>query len=49
MSGHGFMMSPAVGEAVATIVAEQTPKIDVSSLNYRRFKNNQLIFEPSVV
>ncbi|QED48049.1 NAD(P)/FAD-dependent oxidoreductase [Cytobacillus dafuensis] len=49
MSGHGFMMSPAIGETVAAIVAENTPKIDVSSLHYRRFANKKLIFEPSVV
>ncbi|WP_057765405.1 NAD(P)/FAD-dependent oxidoreductase [Cytobacillus praedii] len=49
MSGHGFMMSPAIGEAVASIVTGKTLKIDVSSLHYRRFANQKLIFEPSVV
>ncbi|MBE4908528.1 FAD-binding oxidoreductase [Bacillus luteolus] len=49
MSGHGFMMSPAIGESVASLVAEKTPTLDVSSLHFRRFANNKLIFEPSVV
>lgn len=49
MSGHGFMMSPVIGESLAAIVAEETPKIDVSCLHHSRFANNKLIFEPSVV
>lgn len=49
MSGHGFMMSPAIGEAVAAIVVGVEPAIDISSLNFRRFQNNKLIKEPSIV
>lgn len=49
MSGHGFMMSPAIGEAVAAISLGAEPQIDVSSLNLRRFIRNELILEPSVV
>lgn len=49
MSGHGFMMSPAIGEAVSSLVLGETPINEIHSLHYRRFQNNQLVFEPSVV
>ncbi|WP_423410464.1 NAD(P)/FAD-dependent oxidoreductase [Heyndrickxia sp. MSNUG] len=49
MSGHGFMMSPAIGEAVSSIVLGNPPINNIESLNYGRFQKNQLIFEPSVV
>lgn len=49
MSGHGCMMSPAVGQALADIITGSEQQIDVSSLHMDRFKNNKLLFEPSVV
>jgi len=49
MSGHGFMMSPAIGDSVSSIVLGEKATIDVSSLNLRRFVQNKLILEPSVV
>ncbi|MEZ7172954.1 NAD(P)/FAD-dependent oxidoreductase [Sporosarcina sp. OR05] len=49
MSGHGFMMSPAIGEAVASVTLGLEPAVDISSLNYRRFEKNELVREPSVV
>lgn len=49
MSGHGFMMSPAIGNSVSSIILGDKPEIDVSSLNLRRFIENELILEPSVV
>jgi sarcosine oxidase subunit beta len=49
MSGHGFMMSPAIGEAVAAVTLGVEPAINISSLNYRRFEKNELVREPSVV
>ncbi|UII57545.1 FAD-binding oxidoreductase [Cytobacillus spongiae] len=49
MSGHGFMMSPAIGEALAASVLNEKPAISIESLHFRRFQNNQLVFEPSVV
>lgn len=49
MSGHGFMMSPAIGEAVSSIVLGNPPINNIESLHYGRFQKNQLIFEPSVV
>ncbi|MHC0039068.1 NAD(P)/FAD-dependent oxidoreductase [Pseudoneobacillus sp. C159] len=49
MSGHGFMMSPAIGDTMASLILGQTPAIDISSLHFRRFASNQLVYEPSVV
>lgn len=49
MSGHGFMMSPAIGEAVAAVTLGMEPAIDITSLNFRRFEKNELVIEPSVV
>ena len=49
MSGHGCMMSPAVGQALADIITGTEEHIDVSSLHLNRFRNNKLLFEPSVV
>lgn len=49
MSGHGFMMAPIIGETVADLIAGKQPRIDISSLHLNRFKNNQLLNEPSVV
>ncbi|SFT01119.1 NAD(P)/FAD-dependent oxidoreductase [Saccharopolyspora flava] len=36
-SGHGFLQSPAVGEAMRDLVLGRTPPIDVSGLDVRRF------------
>ncbi|WP_163513653.1 NAD(P)/FAD-dependent oxidoreductase [Fodinicola acaciae] len=36
-SGHGFLMGPAVGEAVRDLFLGRTPVIDVSSLSADRF------------
>lgn len=49
MSGHGCMMSPAVGQALADIITGSEPEIDVSCLHFNRFEKNELVFEPSVV
>lgn len=49
MSGHGFMMSPSIGESLAAMVTGNIPQVDVSSLHFNRFQTNQLVFEPSVV
>lgn len=49
MSGHGFMMSPAIGEVMAAIITGKEPPIDTASLHFDRFASNQLVFEPSVV
>lgn len=49
MSGHGFMMAPAIGQAIAERMLGIEYTIDISPLHYRRFEKNQLIKEPSVV
>ncbi len=37
-SGHGFMLAPAVGEAMAEWIASgKTKKVDISNLNIKRF------------
>ena len=36
-SGHCFKLGPAIGEALASVIAGQEPEIDISSLSGRRF------------
>lgn len=49
MSGHGFMMSPAVGQILSEIILKKQPFIDVTDMHINRFAENKLLFEPSVV
>jgi sarcosine oxidase subunit beta len=49
MSGHGFMMAPAIARAMAETIAGEEPFIDISPLHYNRFAKNKLIPEPAVV
>jgi glycine/D-amino acid oxidase-like deaminating enzyme len=42
-SGHGFKLSPAVGEVVAAEVLGRTPPIDVSELRLERFERGELL------
>jgi glycine/D-amino acid oxidase-like deaminating enzyme len=42
-SGHGFKLSPAVGEVVAAEVIGRTPPIDVSELRPERFAEGRLL------
>lgn len=42
-SGHGFKLSPAVGEVVAAEVSGRTPPIDVSELRPERFTEGRLL------
>ena len=48
-SGHGFMFAPATGLVMSELILNETFTIDVSKLSLERFKNNELIIEPSVV
>lgn len=49
MSGHGFMMAPTIGRTLADVIAGNEPTIDIQPLHLNRFKENRLLFEPSVV
>lgn len=49
MSGHGFMMAPAIGETIADTIIGNKPTIDISPLHFNRFRQNALIPEPRVV
>lgn len=42
-SGHGFKLSPAVGEVVAAEVTGRTPPIDVTELRAERFAEGRLL------
>jgi len=42
-SGHGFKLSPAVGEIVAAEVTGRTPPIDVGELRPERFAEGRLL------
>jgi sarcosine oxidase, subunit beta len=42
-SGHGFKLSPAVGEVVAAEVLGAEPRIDVSALRPQRFAEGRLL------
>ncbi len=42
-SGHGFKLSPAVGEVVAAEVTDRTPPIDVGELRPERFAEGRLL------
>lgn len=42
-SGHGFKLSPAVGEVVAAEISGRTPPIDVGELRPERFAEGRLL------
>lgn len=42
-SGHGFKLSPAVGEVVAAEISGRTPPVDVSLLRPERFAEGRLL------
>jgi len=43
-SGHGFKLSPMIGQVMSEIVLGQEPEtVDVSSLGANRFKEGQLM------
>jgi glycine/D-amino acid oxidase-like deaminating enzyme len=42
-SGHGFKLSPAVGEVVAAEITGRTPPVDVSELRPERFAAGRLL------
>jgi len=49
-SGHGFMVAPAVGEAIAEWIVFGKPRsVDISQLSLDRFKGKEFLKEKSVV
>lgn len=48
-SGHGFMFGPATGLLMSEIILGEKTTIDISALSLNRFKNGEMVFEPSVV
>ena len=48
-SGHGFLQGPAVGEVLRDLYLGNTPFIDVSPLDVRRFESGELRPEANIV
>ncbi|MDD4792099.1 MAG: FAD-binding oxidoreductase [Firmicutes bacterium] len=48
-SGHGFMVSPIVGQAMAELIILGKSSVDISKLDAGRFERGELVFEPAVV
>ena len=48
-SGHGFLQGPAIGEILRDMYLGETPFIDVSPLDVRRFKTGELRPEKNIV
>ena len=48
-SGHGFLLGPAVGEVMSSLVAGEAPFVDVSALDARRFERASLHYEKHIV
>ncbi|MGO0577600.1 NAD(P)/FAD-dependent oxidoreductase [Ornithinimicrobium panacihumi] len=48
-SGHGFLMGPSVGEAVAALVCGERPVVDVSALDVARFADGVVTPEKHIV
>lgn len=42
-SGHGFKLSPALGEVLAAVLAGETPQIDISIFHLGRFATGALL------
>lgn len=48
-SGHGFQLGPIVGSVLAQIIVGEGPDINVSTMRYTRFAENDLCPEPACV
>jgi sarcosine oxidase, subunit beta len=48
-SGHGFLMGPAIGEVMRDLYLGNTPVIDVSDLDVRRFESTDIRPELNIV
>jgi sarcosine oxidase, subunit beta len=40
-SGHCFKLGPPIGEALAALIAGDTPTVDISALDGSRFRTRQ--------
>jgi sarcosine oxidase subunit beta len=48
-SGHGFMMSPAVGRSLAAAIAGEAPENYLRAFSLERFARGELVPEPAIV
>jgi len=48
-SGHGFLMAPAVGEIIRDLYLNESPVLDVSGLDARRFTGSEIRPEMNIV
>lgn len=48
-SGHGFMLGPVAGQIMTALLNGDTPPIDPTIMDYRRFERGEKIVEPCVV
>ena len=48
-SGHGFLMGPAVGEVMRDLYLGDTPVVDVTGLDARRFDDSAIRPELNIV
>ena len=48
-SGHGFLLGPAIGEVMCSLVRGETPFVDVSAFDTRRFEHALLHHEKNIV
>jgi sarcosine oxidase subunit beta len=48
-SGHGFMLSPAVGKAMAQFIGGETPVVNLTDWNLKRFRDRRINKESLVL
>lgn len=48
-SGHGFLMAPAIGEIIRDLYLNESPSLDVSGLDARRFAGSETRPELNIV
>ena len=48
-SGHGFMLSPAVGRVMAQLITGVAPEVDLSDWNFDRFQKKEITKETMVL
>lgn len=48
-SGHGFLLAPAIGEVLTSLVRGEEPFVDVSAFDAKRFAHAMLLPEKNIV